>query len=110
MCACLKTQALPGPSTTLAPKPPFFESFFGREVQIITHFLSPDTNPNQVAPDPLPFGNATCGVLSIAAGCGPRRCILSPPAPTQVARTMAQLAAFCCSQLGRNRGQRAVPS
>ena len=41
------------------PEATLFESFFGREIQIITHFLSPDTNPNQVAPDPLPFGNAT---------------------------------------------------
>ena len=41
------------------PEATLFESLFGQDVQIITHFLSPDTNPNQVAPDPLPFGNAT---------------------------------------------------
>jgi hypothetical protein len=28
-------------------------------VQIISHFLSPNTNPNKFAPKPLPFGNAT---------------------------------------------------
>jgi len=27
--------------------------------QILTHFLSPDTNPNAVAPSPLPFGSPT---------------------------------------------------
>jgi hypothetical protein len=27
--------------------------------QILTHFLSPDTNPNSVAPTPLPFGSPT---------------------------------------------------
>lgn len=27
--------------------------------QILTHFLSPDTNPNQFAPNPLPFGSPT---------------------------------------------------
>jgi hypothetical protein len=41
------------------PEATLFTSFFGREFQIITHFLSPDTNPNQFAPNPLPFGNAT---------------------------------------------------
>ena len=29
---------------------------FGAPVQIITHFLSPDLNPNGNAPDPLPLG------------------------------------------------------
>jgi hypothetical protein len=32
---------------------------FGQTIQIITHFLSPDTKPNDVAPNPLPFGSAT---------------------------------------------------
>ena len=32
---------------------------FGLNFEIITHFLSPDTNPNENAPNPLPFGNAT---------------------------------------------------
>ncbi|HTT62056.1 MAG TPA: DUF3455 domain-containing protein [Bryobacteraceae bacterium] len=31
----------------------------GFSQQILTHFLSPDTNPNQYAPSPLPFGSAT---------------------------------------------------
>src|SRR6476659_326737 len=39
------------------PEATLFTSFFGQNVQIITHFLSPDTNPNQFAPKPLPFGN-----------------------------------------------------
>ena len=37
----------------------FFESFLGREIQIITHFLSVVTSPNEAAPNPLPFGNVT---------------------------------------------------
>ena len=41
------------------PEATLFQNFFGREIQIITHFLSPDTNPNKAAPDPLAFGNAT---------------------------------------------------
>jgi hypothetical protein len=30
-----------------------------QEIQIITHFLSPNTNPNANPANPLPFGNAT---------------------------------------------------
>src|SRR5882757_2856541 len=41
------------------PEATLFQPIFGRDFQIITHFLSPDTNPNQFAPNPLPFGNAT---------------------------------------------------
>src|SRR6266481_828767 len=51
-----------GASWTVKPARPeatLFTTVFGRDFQIITHFLSPDTNPNEAAPDPLPFGNAT---------------------------------------------------
>jgi Protein of unknown function (DUF3455) len=41
------------PEATLFVKP------FGQDVQIITHFLSPDAHPNDNAPKPLPFGSAT---------------------------------------------------
>jgi hypothetical protein len=41
------------------PEATLFTHFFGHAVQIITHFLSPVTNPNQFAPNPLPFGNPT---------------------------------------------------
>jgi hypothetical protein len=41
------------------PEATLFESFFGLNIQIITHFLSPNTNPNEAAPKPLAFGNAT---------------------------------------------------
>jgi hypothetical protein len=41
------------------PEATLFTSFFGREVEIITHFLSPNTNPNELAPNPIPFGNPT---------------------------------------------------
>jgi len=60
---CLPTSA--GASTAswtvkgARPEATLFQSFFGQSFQIITHFLSPDTNPNDAAPDPLPFGSAT---------------------------------------------------
>ena len=41
------------------PEATLFQSIFGRDVQIITHFLSTDTNPNEFAPDPVPFGSVT---------------------------------------------------
>jgi len=41
------------------PEATLFVRVFGQDIQIITHFLSPDTNPNDVAPDPLPFGSVT---------------------------------------------------
>jgi len=41
------------------PEATLFQSIFGRDVQIITHFLSTDANPNPDAPNPLPFGNVT---------------------------------------------------
>jgi hypothetical protein len=41
------------------PEATLFRTFFGLPVQIITHFLSPDTQPNDAAPNPLPFANAT---------------------------------------------------
>jgi hypothetical protein len=60
---CLPTS--PGASTAswtvknARPEATLFQSYFGQYFQIITHFLSPDTNPNEAAPDPLPFGSAT---------------------------------------------------
>jgi hypothetical protein len=44
--------------TNARPEATLFTSF-GREFPIIAHFLSPDTNPNEAAPNPLPFGSAT---------------------------------------------------
>jgi hypothetical protein len=41
------------------PDATLFTSIFGQEFQIITHFLSPDTNPNEFAPKPVPFGSVT---------------------------------------------------
>jgi hypothetical protein len=41
------------------PEATLFHRFFGYDFQIITHFLSPDANPNDAAPKPLPFGSAT---------------------------------------------------
>ena len=51
-----------GASWTVKPARPeatLFTTVFGQNFQIITHFLSPDTNPNEAAPNPLAFGNAT---------------------------------------------------
>jgi len=41
------------------PDATLFQRVFGLDIQIITHFLSPDANPNDAAPSPLPFGSAT---------------------------------------------------
>jgi hypothetical protein len=41
------------------PEATLFIKIFGDAFQILTHFLSPDTNPNAFAPSPLPFGNPT---------------------------------------------------
>jgi hypothetical protein len=41
------------------PEATLFRTFFGLQAQIITHFLSPDTEPNDAAPSPLPFASAT---------------------------------------------------
>jgi Protein of unknown function (DUF3455) len=57
---CLPTST--GASWTVnasRPQATLFASFFGQDIQILTHFLSPDTDPNQFAPNPLAFGNAT---------------------------------------------------
>lgn len=57
---CLPTSS--GASWTVnnsRPEATLFVKIFGQEVQIITHFLSPDANPNENAPNPLPFGSPT---------------------------------------------------
>jgi Protein of unknown function (DUF3455) len=60
---CLPTAA--GASTAswtvkaARPEATLFQRLYGLDLQIITHFLSPDANPNESAPDPLPFGSAT---------------------------------------------------
>jgi hypothetical protein len=41
------------------PEATLFAGSSGKDKQIGTHFLSPDTNPNQFAPKPLPVGSAT---------------------------------------------------
>lgn len=41
------------------PEATLFTNVFGKDVEIVTHFLSFVTNPNGDAPNPLPFGNAT---------------------------------------------------
>ena len=60
---CLPTS--PGASTAswtidaARPEATLFVRVFGRYVEVVTHFLSPDTNPNQFVPTPPPFGSPT---------------------------------------------------
>jgi hypothetical protein len=60
---CLPTSA--GASTASwtvkgsRPEATLFQRFLGQDYQIVAHFLSPDTSPNDAAPTPLPFGSAT---------------------------------------------------
>jgi hypothetical protein len=57
---CLPTAT--GASWTVNPARPeatLFTHVFGEAVQIITHFLSPVVNPNDVGPKPSRFGDAT---------------------------------------------------
>jgi len=41
------------------PEATLFTHFFGEAVEIITHFLSPVVNPNDIGPKPPRFGDAT---------------------------------------------------
>jgi hypothetical protein len=41
------------------PEATLYVKVFDRYEEVVTHFLSPDTDPNGSAPNPLPFGNAT---------------------------------------------------
>jgi Protein of unknown function (DUF3455) len=41
------------------PEATLFTKIFGEAVQILTHFLSPNANPNGFAPNPLPIGSPT---------------------------------------------------
>ncbi len=57
---CLPTAT--GASWTVNPSRPeatLFTTVFGHDIQVITHFFSPDTNPNADAPSPLPVGSPT---------------------------------------------------
>jgi Protein of unknown function (DUF3455) len=57
---CLPTST--GASWTVnssRPEATLFAGSSGKGKQIATHFLSPNTSPNEFAPKPLPFGSAT---------------------------------------------------
>jgi Protein of unknown function (DUF3455) len=57
---CLPTST--GASWTVngsRPEATLFAGAMEHKVQIINHYLSPNTNPNEFAPRPLPFGSAT---------------------------------------------------
>lgn len=48
------------PVNSSRPQATLSVTLFGNfKQQILTHFLSPNTNPNQFAPSPLPFGSPT---------------------------------------------------
>jgi hypothetical protein len=59
VCLPTSTGAASWTVNNARPEATLFASFFGQDFQVITHFLSPNTNPNEVAPNPLPFGNVT---------------------------------------------------
>jgi hypothetical protein len=59
VCLPVGTTAASWTVNNARPEATLFTKFFGQDVQIITHFLSPDAHPNGNAPKPLPFGNAT---------------------------------------------------
>ncbi|HXJ04680.1 MAG TPA: DUF3455 domain-containing protein [Candidatus Acidoferrum sp.] len=54
---CLPTST--GASWTVNGSRPEATLFSGQNRQIVTHFLSPDTNSNEQAPNPLPVGSPT---------------------------------------------------
>jgi len=95
------------------PEATLFLKAYGQDVQIMTHFLSPDDSPNKNAPDPLPFGSATWqssfdssrvwaqAVHSIAAGAhdscpndGAIACLLLQSIGTQHGPRGGQILAF----------------
>jgi hypothetical protein len=113
---CLPTSA--GASTAswtvknARPEATLFLSPGGNSFQIVTHFLSPNENPNDAATLPLPFGSATwqssfdsskvwaqvLGMKSIPASSGEPSCPNTGSIPCLLLETAGSL----------ERGQRAV--
>ena len=57
---CLPSGTAAAWTTSSRPQATLFVTVFGNfSQQILTHFLSPDANPNSFAPSPLPFGSPT---------------------------------------------------
>jgi Protein of unknown function (DUF3455) len=103
---CLPTST--GASWTVnaaRPEATLFKNGAGEVRQIITHFLSPNTNPNQFAPNRCPSATPPGRAPSIAARCGHNRHIQSLPAPIRVARMPARFPASCCRSSDRRRGR-----
>ena len=105
---CLPTG--PGASTASwtingRPEATLFTKVFGQDVQIITHFLSPDENPKDPT-KPVPFGNATwqssfdssrvwAAVLNdnvVIAGTDPQSCPNSGSIPCLMLETVGSKA------------------
>jgi hypothetical protein len=59
VCLPTSTSAASWAVNGARPEATLFASSLGKNVEVVTHFLSPDTNPNQFAPNPLPFGSPT---------------------------------------------------
>ena len=100
------------------PEATLFQTFFGQDIQIITHFLSPDTNPNEAAPNPLPFGSATWQSSFDSSKVWaqvPLSNSTTPPSPASIPAgsdpscpNAGAIACLLLQSLVRNRGQRAV--
>ena len=75
------------------PEATLFESFVGQDVQIITHFLSPNTNP--IPPNPVPFGNPTWQSSFDSSKVWAQAAETITAAPTRVARIPGRLPVSC---------------
>lgn len=114
---CLPTSASTAswtaPGKAARPEATLFTRLLGQDFQIITHFLSPNTNPFlDVAPNPQPFGNATwqSSFDSSKVWAAVLNGTVFPAGVIRVALMPARFRASYCSQLVRRKGRRAVHS
>lgn len=108
---CLPTASGTNSWTVNAARPEatLLVDVFGHPVQIITHFTSIDTNPNDFAPKPVPLGgNATWQSSLDTSKVWQWLPEKSMPALTPAARTRARYLACCCSRSATRRGRRAA--
>jgi Protein of unknown function (DUF3455) len=97
------------------PEATLFTRLFGIDFQIITHFLSPDEQPNDVAPKPVPFGSATwqssLDSSKVWAQVFNNNGVLATlPALTPVARMRVPSHACCSSRSALSTGRAAASS
>jgi Protein of unknown function (DUF3455) len=93
---------------TARPQATLFTNIFGDAVQILTHFLSPDANPNEFAPSPLPYGSPTWQSSFDGSKVWGQTLHRITAGSDRAARTLARLPVSCCRQSGRKRGQPAA--